>query len=172
MSLPNNNRFVLGTKILKVNRSWPLFLSIGMVGLCACASQQKIDLPPTARPAAHVIFHVQPEPIKVTVEVADTDEKRSQGLMYRKHLEMGHGMLFVFPESSIQRFWMKNTYIPLDMIFVNEEYTVVGVLPDVESMTLAARSVDLPAKYVVEVPAGFSKTNQIDRGVHVGIHFY
>lgn len=61
------------------------------------------------------------EPIKLTVEVAKTFEQRTIGLMFRKSLEENHGMLFIFEDEVVRKFWMKNTYISLDLLFIGSD---------------------------------------------------
>jgi uncharacterized membrane protein (UPF0127 family) len=78
-------------------------------------------------------------------------------------------MVFVFPNDEDHRFWMKNTYIPLDMVFVSEEMRVVGVLSNVPPLTDDPRSVGVPSRYVLEFAAGAMKENGIDTGARVTI---
>ncbi|KYK25437.1 hypothetical protein AYK26_06225 [Euryarchaeota archaeon SM23-78] len=72
--------------------------------------------------------YVELEGMKIGVEIAKTPAERAQGLMYREELCEKCGMLFVFPEEDRQSFWMKNTYLPLDMVFINSDFEVVDVL--------------------------------------------
>ena len=65
--------------------------------------------------------------IKIKVEIADTPEKRAEGLMFRDHLNENSGMFFVFDEESSHSFWMKNTLIPLDIIWINADKKVVYI---------------------------------------------
>ena len=88
------------------------------------------------------------------LEIANTPAKRAQGLMYRKVLADNHGMIFIHPREEVSSFWMKNTYIPLDMIFVDQNYRVVGVLENVPRLSEERRSVEKPSMYVVELNAG------------------
>jgi uncharacterized membrane protein (UPF0127 family) len=94
--------------------------------------------------------------VPVAIEVADTDATRSRGLMWRSTLADGHGMLFVFPEASEHTFWMKNTLIPLDMLFIGADGTVVGVHPDATPLSTAPIGVGLPSRWVLEVPGGWA----------------
>lgn len=93
---------------------------------------------------------------KLKLEIADTEEKRKVGLMYRKKLPEDQGMLFVFPEEQKRSMWMKNTYISLDMIFMDSKYKVVGVLKNVPPLNEEKREITAPAKYVLEVNAGIA----------------
>ena len=102
--------------------------------------------------------------VSYEVEIADTPQKAQQGLMYRKYLPQNQGMLFVFPESKIIRMWMKNTYIPLDMIFIDSQNKVVclyeNALPLDESIITCPYSV----QKVLELNAGEIKNKKIQLG--------
>jgi len=101
--------------------------------------------------------------ITVYLEVADTEKKREYGLMNRKSMPKNHGMIFIFPKPEILRFWMKNTLIPLDMIFLNHG-RVVAVIADVPPCkTSFCRSYgpDLLADEVIELNAGMTKQLEI-----------
>jgi uncharacterized protein len=99
----------------------------------------------------------------VVVEVADDDRKREIGLMFRRALDPDRGMLFVFPDEDEHVFWMKNTLVPLDMIFVDGGGRVVGVVTRAEPGSLAPRSGGR-SRYVLEVVAGWAE----ERGVKPG----
>jgi uncharacterized protein len=101
---------------------------------------------------------------RVDVEVAATPESRARGLMWRKELPAGQGMLFIFPEENVQSFWMRNTLIPLDMLFINSAGRIVGIIERAEPRTLSSRSVGVPGRYVLEVPGGWSQSQGITRG--------
>ncbi len=104
-----------------------------------------------------VVFETDRGQVPVTVELALTPEQQAQGLMYRQYLPDGQGMLFVFPGEAVQTFWMKNTLIELDMIHIAGDGRVVGVVERAEPETLTARRVGVPARYVLEVPGGWSR---------------
>ncbi|MFH1586781.1 MAG: DUF192 domain-containing protein [Candidatus Diapherotrites archaeon] len=109
--------------------------------------------------------------ICVNVEVADTPDKRSLGLMFRESLGGNEGMLFIFPNEGIYPFWMKNTLIPLDMIWVNGDMKIVHIehaVPCVTETCPSYRPAN-PAKYVVEVNAGFTDEKGIEIGDIVSI---
>ena len=84
--------------------------------------------------------------------------------MYRRSLAKDAGMIFVFPEERENSFWMKNTYISLDMVFVGRDMKVVGVLHDVPPLNELPRSVSKPSMYVVEFAAGTMKRLGIGEG--------
>ncbi|MGQ4272995.1 DUF192 domain-containing protein [Terrihabitans sp. B22-R8] len=101
------------------------------------------------------------------VEIANTDRSREQGLMYRRDLADDRGMLFDFEEEREVSFWMQNTYISLDMIFIRSD----GVVQRVEhrATPLSTRLVDSgsPVRFVLEVPGGISERLGIKRGTRV-----
>ena len=112
----------------------------------------------------HVVIHAARGPVRVDVEVADTPDTRSRGLMYRSDLAPNAGMLFVFSAAAEQRFWMKNTPLPLDMIFIGSDRTVVGIVPDTHPFTTNPLGVSAPSLYVLEVHAGFSAAHGVAAG--------
>jgi uncharacterized membrane protein (UPF0127 family) len=103
----------------------------------------------------------------VRVEVARTPSELERGLMFRRELGQDDGMLFVFPETSDHAFWMKNTFLPLDMIFMDASGTVIGVVERAEPMTTTPRRVDAPSRYVLEVNGGWSAAHGVAPGDRV-----
>ena len=106
--------------------------------------------------------------INLAVEVADTSATREKGLMGRKSLKEGHAMYFVFQDEAVRRFWMKDTLIPLDIIFFNGQHQVVNTVQGMEPCNhgddCAIYSSQVPAMYAIEVPAGFLQANAIGIG--------
>jgi uncharacterized membrane protein (UPF0127 family) len=99
----------------------------------------------------------------VTAEVASTPDQRSQGLMNRASLPAGTGMLFVFQDSAVRSFWMRNTLVSLDIAFMDAELRVV----DIQQMEAGSEDFHdsrYPAMYALEVPEGWLATH----GVRVG----
>jgi uncharacterized membrane protein (UPF0127 family) len=102
-----------------------------------------------------------------SVEMAVTDKERETGLMYRKELADGRGMLFDFtPEQTISM-WMKNTFVSLDMIFINGDGRVLRIAEDTEPQSLKIISSGGPAKAVLEVVAGTARKYGIVPGDQV-----
>jgi uncharacterized membrane protein (UPF0127 family) len=95
--------------------------------------------------------------VSFQVEIAATPEKREVGLMYRRELPPNRGMLFIFPAEKVNSFWMKNTPIPLDMIFISRERKIVGIVHDTVPFSLDGRSVTVPSQYVLEINGGLSR---------------
>ncbi len=111
-----------------------------------------------------VVLHTSGGDVPVTVEVAATPAQQSLGLMYRKDLGASAGMLFVFDTTVEHSFWMKNTPLPLDMIFLGEDRTIVGIVKNTVPFTTTSRSVGVPSRYVLEVNAGFSDKHGVKTG--------
>ncbi len=103
------------------------------------------------------------------VEVANTPATEERGLMYRTKLGAEEGMIFVWPHESIRRFWMHNTCVPLDMLFIAEDGTIVGLLEQVPALNDRERSVNCPAAYVLEVNAGWSRRHGVKPGMKLDI---
>ncbi len=91
----------------------------------------------------------------IQIEIADNVERRTQGLMWRKSMPEDDGMLFVFDAEEPLTFWMKNTYISLDMIFADKSGNIVSIYPEATPYSEAPIPSGGPAKYVVEVNGGF-----------------
>ena len=109
--------------------------------------------------------------IKVNVEIADDNYERQQGLMFRESLNENNGMVFVFEDENFQSFWMKNTLIPLDIIFIDKNFKIVDIknaMPCNEDPCAAYDSAK-PAKYVLEVNGGFAAKNSIEAGDKVDL---
>lgn len=103
------------------------------------------------------------------VEVASTNEERSKGLMFRRELAPNRGMLFLFPQQRRLSFWMKNTLIPLDMLFVSSEWKVVGIIENATPLSEESRSVDAESQYVLEVIGGTAARLGIRKGATVRV---
>ncbi len=101
---------------------------------------------------------------KIDLEIADTDFDRQLGLMFRKSMETNQGMLFIFPVQETLSFWMKNTYLPLDMIFVNSDKKIVTIHKNTKTLSDQSYASTEPAQYVVEVNAGFADKYSIKVG--------
>jgi uncharacterized membrane protein (UPF0127 family) len=95
--------------------------------------------------------------IAFRVEVADTPAKRELGLQYRKDLPADRGMIFLFPAEAPQTFWMKNTPIALDMIFIDRSRRIVGIVEQAAPFTLEPRSVGAPSQFVLEINGGLAR---------------
>jgi len=101
--------------------------------------------------------------VHYSIEVAKTSMQRSQGLMFRTNLGIQEGMLFVYPQPGNHRIWMKNTLIPLSVIWLDENQTVIGVkiLPPCSRDPCPSYGVLDPAKYIIELS---SEVRDIEKG--------
>jgi len=117
-------------------------------------------------PSSNVTIWTDNGPVHVEAEIADSQEERQLGLMNRESLGENNGMLFIFETEQALSFWMKNTLIPLDIIFINEEKEIVDIQTMIpcESDTCPLYNSKEPALYALEVNSGFSES----RGVKVG----
>lgn len=104
---------------------------------------------------------------QIDVEIAETDEKRHRGLMFREKMDSSQGMLFIFPNEDEQAFYMKNTILSLDIIFINAKKQIVKIYKH----AIPFDTTDLPSKkpilYVVEVIAGFTDKYNIKEGDYI-----
>jgi len=165
----------------------PAILAFGFVGVaCSRAGEGKVGgkgglnkSPPPSEPPKQdetknkekvvkaVFYNADGQKAQFILEVASTEAERAKGLMFRRSLQDGHGMLFVFEKEEVQTFWMKNTYIPLDMVFINANMEVVGVIESAKPLTEDTLSVPEPSLYVVEIKAYFARKHGIKKGTKV-----
>jgi hypothetical protein len=127
--------------------------------------------PPTSANATARFVEGDETLATVSLEVADNDSERAEGLMYRESLASDHGMVFVYDRPQSLSFWMKNTLIPLDMIFVAANGTVLNVehadVPAENSTDYGSYTSDGFAQYVVEVNRGFANRTGVGPGTEV-----
>ncbi len=103
----------------------------------------------------------------LNIEIADDEAKRMQGLMYRDTMAENEGMLFVFPQAQEQSFWMKNTIMPLDIIYVNAEKRIITIQKNAVPYSENSIPSNGPAQFVVEVNAGFCDRHNLKPGDHI-----
>jgi uncharacterized membrane protein (UPF0127 family) len=101
---------------------------------------------------------------KIDIEIADNDYKRQLGLMKRVSMEEKQGMLFIFPAEAKQAFWMRNTLISLDMVFINSEKEIVTIHKNTKILSDQSYPSSVPAEYVLELNAGFTNKYNIQVG--------
>ena len=103
--------------------------------------------------------------VRLNVLVADSPEEQTRGLMFVNSLPEDQGMLFIFQKESMQGFWMKNTYISLDIIFINSKKEIINIAQNTTPLKEDVRySSDSPSLYVLEVNAGFSARHDLKSG--------
>ena len=128
---------------------------IFLLGACAAkATASRDDKPQTGLETKTISIACENGPVAVDVELAQTEEQRNKGLMYRTNLEDGKGMLFIFTEDQILSFWMKNTLIPLSIAYITYDGTIADIRdmhPNNTNPVHSSRSV----RYALEVPQGW-----------------
>lgn len=136
----------------------------------ASTTEATVQTQTTAPAGPNVVF---PDGYVVHVEIAANDELRAQGLMFRDRLRPASGMLFLFAEDGDYPFWMKNTHIPLDMIWIDSSRKIVHIAHDVPP----CKTDDCPnyppnaiARYVLEVDAGVAKQHALKDGDLLQFH--
>jgi uncharacterized membrane protein (UPF0127 family) len=141
-----------------------LLLAMSMAAFSACSHSTGAR----KQGEPEVILMTRAGELHVKVEIARNDPERQRGLMFRQKLESGRGMIFLFEHPEKLKFWMKNTYIPLDMVFISADKHVVGIEENAEPLTLTSRGPDdVDSQFVLEVPGGWARTHGVERGVAV-----
>jgi uncharacterized membrane protein (UPF0127 family) len=139
---------------MRVRAAGLMALSLALlVGITACQAEPKVT-----------IYTKQDRQVSFLVEVADTPAKREMGLQYRRELADDRGMIFIFPVESQQSFWMKNTPIALDMIFINRDRRIVGIVEQTTPFSLDPRFVSAQSQFVLEIRGGLAKRFGIQSG--------
>lgn len=115
---------------------------------------------------APLVAETEKGDVKFKVEVADDEAERNAGLMYRNFLPDDRGMLFVFPQQRQVGFWMKNTPLPLDLVFIDENGVVQGIRPG-EPFSEAAITPGVPVRYVLELKRGTAARMGIEEGAEI-----
>lgn len=105
--------------------------------------------------------------VTVSVEIVKTEAQIERGLMFREHLPPDQGMLFLMGKEQVWSFWMKNTLIPLDIIFIAKDMTIAGIAENAEPRTETLREVEKPSSYVLEVNGGYCAAHKVVAGAKV-----
>lgn len=147
-----------------------LLALLALIGLGACAASATARnepplFPELLRTEIQVITASGRHEFKVWI--ADNEESREHGLMYVKSLPANHGMLFLFERPRFASFWMKNTYLSLDLVFIDRDGVVVNVAHDAEPLSLATIESDGPVKGVLELVAGTAAKIGLSTGARV-----
>ena len=133
-------------------------LIVGMAPIAAALAQTPSG-PQTGLPTVSLTsgIHV------IQAEVANTEDTRRVGLMFRKSLPDNHGMLFVFNEPDIQCFWMRNTLVPLSAAFIADDGTIVNI-EDMAPLTETPHCSTQPVRYVLEMAQGWFDRHSVPVG--------
>lgn len=130
------------------------------------ASQCPTDPDPTADaslPVAQVVFP-QAGGAAISAELASTEAEEERGLMYRTSMPANHGMLFEMGVSDVYQFWMKDTCIPLDMIFADAQGSIVGIVQNAAPLNDTPLGVGRPSSYILEVNGGWTSQHGVTAG--------
>jgi uncharacterized membrane protein (UPF0127 family) len=111
-----------------------------------------------------IVLTENTSPIILDIEIADNDAERMRGLMDRQNLPDKAGMLFIFPNDEPRSFWMKNTFISLDIIYINSRREIVSIQKYTQPKSTYSIPSEKPAMYVLEVNAGFTDKYGINPG--------
>jgi uncharacterized protein len=109
--------------------------------------------------------------VQIDIEIADTPHELTTGLMHRRSIPKTAGMLFIFDRSQLLFFWMKDTYIPLDIIFIDENMQILRIQKNVKPLSEKLIPSLRNAKYVVEVNAGFCDEQSIEVGDYIKFRY-
>lgn len=151
-----------------------------------CITATPAEAPPLPPPASAAACPADPDGIpklkvlqvgfpeapgnpKVEVELVTTEKDIQRGLMYRRTMPEDHGMLFRLEERREHTFWMHNTCLSLDMLFVDDDGMIVGIVEGATPLTDTTRTVGCPSSFVLEVNAGWTRRHGVRAGQKMGI---
>ncbi len=120
-------------------------------------------------PFGKITFIDAPGAPQVDVELARDDAARERGLMYRTSMRESRGMLFSWQDERVRNFWMHNTCIPLDMLYVTKEGIIAGILEQVPTLNDSPRGVQCPVAHVLELNAGWARAHGLAPGMKLKI---
>ncbi|WP_106752318.1 DUF192 domain-containing protein [Pannonibacter carbonis] len=140
---------------------------IVLFGVLATRAARADTVSAAGLPVETVAIATATGPVSFVAEVVSTEAQRAIGLMNRKELAADAGMLFVFEREGERHFWMQNTYVALDMIFIAADGKIVSIAPDTTPLSQKIISSGAPALYVLEVVAGTSARLGIEPGQSV-----
>ncbi|NRA93933.1 MAG: DUF192 domain-containing protein [Psychroserpens sp.] len=160
-----------------MKRNWFRWIGLTVVGVCtmsltSCSEQKKSN---TSVKQVVIKFKKEGElqlkkansdslVATLDIEIADDEYSTQTGLMYRSSMANDQGMLFIFPNTQFRSFYMKNTQIPLDIIFISEDLNIASIQKNAKPMDETSLPSEAPAKYVLEVNAGLSDIWNLDKG--------
>ena len=143
--MPERNSLRIFSSSLKQSVLFSLFLFLFV--LASCSGLEKFE-------KQDIVIEGKGGSTPLRVEIARTDAQRQQGLMHRKELKDGEGMLFIFERDQVLSFWMKNTLIPLSIAYISSDGRILEIY-DMEPGNLASVSSSRSARYALEVPQGW-----------------
>ena len=141
-----------------------LAVAVALIGLAACSRGDHL-------PTTKIVIDTAHGPVSFTVEVAADEASRQKGLMYRTELAPDAGMLFDFEKPALETFWMKNTPLPLDMLFIRQDGTISTIVTNTVPYSEEPIPSSEPVRAVLEINGGRSAALGIGQGdrVHAAI---
>lgn len=145
-----------------------MVLLLFAVAACQSGDQPEVEAP-RFRADGILAFHSSADTVitRIAIEIAETDEAQRRGLMGRTGLPARGGMLFPYQEPRMMEFWMKNTPLPLDIIFVAADSTIVNIVKNTTPLSEELIASTGPAQYTLEVRAGFADRYGIDESTRI-----
>ena len=144
------------------------FLGVAVLGVLQTAVYGQAPVPAFRKDAELVFVSARGVTLaRIDVEIAERATDRMRGLMFREQMDENQGMLFVFPVEEPLSFWMKDTPLPLDIIFLGADRTIVTIRKNTVPFAETSVPSDRPAQYVVEVNAGFAARHRLAPGDRV-----
>ena len=146
----------------QINLSLIIVLIIALlsfVSVLSCNEQIKHNIKFQQEGFLRILPSEMHDTLLVKIEFAESDSEMMQGLMYRHEMADDEGMLFIYPEAKEMYFWMKNTYIPLDLLFIDEAGEIVDLQENATPLSEKSIMSNVLSRYVLEVNAGFCEKN-------------
>ena len=148
---------------MKTLKFYGVFLILAFVMLGGCKEEQKKVIKTEAitftKEGELTIYKEGSDSVivKYNIEIAESDYETQTGLMYRESMELDQGMFFIFPDVLFHSFYMKNTKIPLDLIFIDDKLRIASFKENAQPMDETGLSSEVPVQYVLELNAGQCK---------------
>ncbi len=155
-------------------KRFTLLFIVTVLGISACKENKKVikqtEVTFTKEGKLTIFKTLDSTKVTIDIEIADTDYDIQTGLMYRNSMENKQGMLFVFDYETERFFYMKNTKIPLDLIYINANKSIVSFQKNAKPFDETSLPSNAPAKYVLEVNAGLADTWKLSVGDSISLH--
>ena len=155
---------------MRTLKFYSIFLILALLTLSGCKEEQKKVVKTEAitftKEGELTIYKEQSDSVivKYNIEIAESDYETQTGLMYRESMELDQGMFFIFPDVLYHSFYMKNTKIPLDLIFIDEGLRIASYKENAQPMDETGLSSEVPVQYVLELNAGQRKQYSLEVG--------
>lgn len=145
-----------------------LFISVLLLQSCKTESKKEIKTEAISFTKEGVLTILKQETdsilTQLDIEIAESEYETQTGLMYRESMEDNQGMLFIFPDVAMHSFYMKNTQIALDIVYIDESLKIASFQRDAQPYNETGLSSKVPVKYVLEINAGLSERLGLDIG--------